>query len=143
SGPSARSCSTPWVCTSSPAPDLTKEVRMKRSMESADTAVLAYDAVGEPVALTVATRQDQQRDETEELRELSTLELVELLLTNPAHVDRLTRRADLRRLLFPRLLLIAELGYLLFGVVLVLMLNVAPPAAYPRLAELPLPPARW
>src|SRR5437764_924492 len=67
-----------------------------------------------------------------EIREPTALELVELLLKTPAAVDWLNRRADMQRLLFPRLLLIAETSYLVYGLVMVLVLNIAPAAAYPH-----------
>jgi hypothetical protein len=72
-----------------------------------------------------------------------TLELVELLLKNPAAVDQLNRRPELQMLLFPRFLLIAEVSYLLFSLMLVLILNIAPVEAFPRLPGLDLPPAHW
>jgi hypothetical protein len=77
------------------------------------------------------------------IHEPRTLELVELLLKDPACVDRLNRQPEAQWGLFPRLLLIAEASYLLFALVLLVVLNAAPPSAYPRLSWLTLPPTRW
>ncbi len=71
------------------------------------------------------------------------LGLVELLLQEPAEVDRLNRDPKAQRELFPRFLLIAESGFLIFGLVLLLLLNLAPDKAYPNWPGLPLPPASW
>src|SRR5262245_49286483 len=73
----------------------------------------------------------------------TTLGLVELLLKDPARVDRLNREPARQRELFPRFLLVAEASYLVFGLVLVLLLNFAPAAAYPESDLVPVPPARW
>jgi hypothetical protein len=77
------------------------------------------------------------------VREAMTLELVEMLLKDPPGVDRLNREPDLQGAIFPRLLLIAETGYLAFAIMLLLVLNMAPAAAYPHLPWLALPPASW
>ena len=73
----------------------------------------------------------------------TTLGLVELLLKDPAQVDRLNRSSRAQAELFPRLLLIAQAGFLAFGLILLLLLNLAPPAAYPHCALLTVPPASW
>ena len=56
----------------------------------------------------------------------TTLELVELLLKQPAAVDRLNRDADVQRHIFPRLLFIAQASYVVYTLVLVLLLHLAP-----------------
>jgi hypothetical protein len=81
--------------------------------------------------------------EEEAAGEPTALALVELLLKDPAGVDRLNRRPDLQRLLFPRFLLITEASYLVFVLVLALVLNLAPESAHPRLGGLALPQAAW
>jgi hypothetical protein len=73
----------------------------------------------------------------------TTLGLVELLLKDPGRVDRLNREPDRQRELFPRFLLVAEASYLLFGVVILLIINLAPAAAYPHSLWLRMPPAHW
>jgi hypothetical protein len=73
----------------------------------------------------------------------TTLGLVELLLKDPARVDQLNREPERQRELFPRFLLVAEASYLLFGVVILLIINLAPAAAYPHSLWLRMPPAHW
>ncbi|MCI0743181.1 MAG: hypothetical protein L0Y72_29490, partial [Gemmataceae bacterium] len=73
----------------------------------------------------------------------SVLGLVELLLKWPAGVDQLNRQPAWQRELFPRFLLIGECSYLLFALVMVFLLNLAPAAAYPHNPWLDLPPASW
>jgi hypothetical protein len=103
---------------------------------SPETDLLVSDETVSPL-VAVATP-DQPLDQTEPLEEVepTALQLVELLLKNPAGVDRLNRQPELQRLLFPRFLLIAQISYLAFGVVLLLLLNVAPADAYPHLPNL-------
>jgi hypothetical protein len=67
-----------------------------------------------------------------EIKGRSTLGLVVLLLKQPAGVDRLNRRPAGQRQLFPRLLLIGILAYLVYSLVMTLLLNLAPEAASPR-----------
>jgi len=74
-------------------------------------------------------------------QEQTTLGLVELLLKEPALVDRLNRDPKAQRELFPRFLLIAQTGFLAFGLVLLLLLNLAPNTAYPHCPVLTVPPA--
>jgi hypothetical protein len=69
--------------------------------------------------------------------------LAELLLKNPERVDQLNRKAVHQRELFSRLLLIAEVGYLSFAFMMVLILNLAPAAAYPHSLMLRMPPTYW
>jgi hypothetical protein len=78
-----------------------------------------------------------------ESREETTLGLVELLLKQPARVDELSRQPAHQRELFPRLLLVAQASYLVYGVVMLLVLNLAPPDAVPRGQRLAVPPASW
>jgi hypothetical protein len=78
-----------------------------------------------------------------EPNEQSVLGLVELLLKRPAQVDQLNRQSRWQRELFPRFLWIAEGGYLGYGVVMALLLNLAPASAQPHNLGLPLPPASW
>src|SRR5438876_968157 len=73
----------------------------------------------------------------------TTLALVEWLLKNPGTVDRLNRQTRWQRELFPRFLAIALASYLVCGLALILLLDLAPAAAYPRMPWLPLPDASW
>jgi hypothetical protein len=81
---------------------------------------------------------------TEELAadEYSTLGLVELLLKEPARVDHLTHDADRLAELIPRFLGVALASFTLFGVAMIVILNAAPAAAYPRSFGA-APPASW
>jgi hypothetical protein len=74
-------------------------------------------------------------------QEQTTLGLVELLLKDPALVDRLNRDSKAQRELFPRFLLIAQAGFLAFGLVVLMLLNLAPASAYPQFPGLAVPPA--
>jgi len=76
-------------------------------------------------------------------QEQTTLGLVELLLKEPALVDRLNRDPKAQRELFPRFLLIAQAGFLAFGLVVLMLLNLAPASAYPHCPVLTVPPASW
>src|SRR5262245_30793591 len=77
-----------------------------------------------------------------EAREDSVLGLVELLLKDPARVDRLNRDGTADPLpLMTRFLLIAQASYLLFGLAMIIILNAAPADALPH-RWLPVPPAR-
>jgi hypothetical protein len=75
--------------------------------------------------------------------DVSILGLIELLLKEPADVDRLNRSAANQRELFPRFLMVALSGYLVYSCIMVLMLNLAPADAYPSVVGLQMPPARW
>lgn len=81
--------------------------------------------------------------DTGEETEPSTVAVIELLLKHPARLDRLNRDTELQRVLFPRFLLIAEASYLVYALLLVLLLNLAPAAAYPHLPLLNLPRVDW
>jgi hypothetical protein len=76
-------------------------------------------------------------------REPTTLGLVELLLKEPARVDELSLDPARQRELLPRLLLISQVSYVIFGIVMVLVLNVAPAAALAYGPVLGIPPAAW
>jgi hypothetical protein len=89
------------------------------------TAVVAEPPEGSPVAA----------DET------TALGLVELLLKDPGRVDRLGQDETRQGLFIPRFLAIALANYLLFTVAMAVILNAAPPAAYPQ-NILPVPVAR-
>jgi hypothetical protein len=68
----------------------------------------------------------------------STLQLVELILQEPGRVDALNREENRQAELMPRFLGIALLSYSLFAVAMIVLLNAAPPAAYPhRLLQAP------
>src|SRR5262245_11735408 len=69
--------------------------------------------------------------------------LVEWLLKNPRNVDWLNRQPRWQRELFPRFLLIALTGYLAYSVLVVLLLSLAPAAAYPHSPWLTMPSASW
>src|SRR5258708_29392127 len=69
--------------------------------------------------------------------------LIELLLKNPAHLDAIERDPANQRALFPRFLLIAHAGYLVYSGVMLPLLNLAPAAASPATLPLPLPRAPW
>jgi hypothetical protein len=73
----------------------------------------------------------------------SVLSLVELLLKDPGRLDQLEHDPVRQRELFPRLLLIAQLGYLVYSGVMLLLLNLAPPEASISRLGLPVPPASW
>src|SRR5438105_15883502 len=85
---------------------------------------------------------DSEEDEPVEANEESTLGLVELLLKSPARLDSLMNSQEERApSSIPRFLSIALVSYLLFAFAMVVTLNTAPAAAYPRQPWLPLPPA--
>jgi hypothetical protein len=69
--------------------------------------------------------------------------LFELLLKDPAGLDELAGDPARQRELFPRLLLIAQAGYLVFSAVMVLLLNLAPTAALPASLNVAVPRASW
>jgi hypothetical protein len=75
--------------------------------------------------------------------EPTTLGLVELLLKHASRVDELSQQPPLQRELFPRLLLIAQASYLLYGIVMLLVLTLAPKEAVPRGQVLAVPPVAW
>ena len=68
------------------------------------------------------------------------LGLVEVLLKDPQRADKLNRDETLQAHLIPRFLAIALCSYGLFAVAMLIILNAAPAAAYPR-RFLPIPPA--
>lgn len=91
-----------------------------------------------------AELESRQEDAAElEAKAQSTLGLVELLLKRPEAVDQLNRRPVWQRELFPRFLLIGEVSYLAYALIMVLLINLAPPAAYPHSVWLRLPDASW
>jgi hypothetical protein len=69
----------------------------------------------------------------------SLIGLTELLLKNPAHVDVLNRDAERQRELIPRFLAISLIGFSIFSLALVLVLQSAPAAALPAFLQ----PERW
>ena len=69
--------------------------------------------------------------------------LFELLLKNPARLDELAGDPARQRELFPRLLLIAQAGYLVYSAVMLLLLNLAPDAALPASLHVAVPSASW
>jgi len=73
----------------------------------------------------------------------ATFQIVELLLKEPARIDELNRDPARQAELFPRLLFISLTSYLVFSFMMVLIINLAPAAAYPDAAVLSLPAARW
>ena len=81
-------------------------------------------------------------DEIEDSKKMgrSTLGLVELLLKNPTGIDALNRLPAWQRELFPRLLLISEVGFLIYAAIMALLLNFAPAST---LVNDPLPSASW
>ncbi|HWY85533.1 MAG TPA: hypothetical protein VNX28_02350 [Gemmataceae bacterium] len=78
-----------------------------------------------------------------EARGQTTMGLVELLLKQPAGVDELNRQPRRQREMFPRFVLIGETGFVIYAVVMVLVLNLAPSAALTHRPLLPLPSASW
>jgi hypothetical protein len=105
--------------------------------------VVLADGAETPVPAPALPRRVAGEEVAGGANEPTALALVELLLKDPAGVDRLNRRPDLQRLLFPRFLLIAEASYLVYALVVALVLNTAPADAYPHLGWLALPPASW
>lgn len=75
-------------------------------------------------------------------RATSFLGLVELLLKAPARVDAVNRDESQAPVLIPRFLGIALASYLLFSLALIIILNAAPPEAYPH-QLVAIPNARW
>jgi hypothetical protein len=73
----------------------------------------------------------------------TTIALVELILKNPTHVDRLVRETSRQANLIPRFLGIALVGFIVFGIAATVMLNAAvtigTPGSWPR----GIPDARW
>jgi hypothetical protein len=94
-----------------------------------EAAVPTVVAVEEPEELPSAA------DET------TALGLVELLLKDPERADRLGQDEIRQSVFIPRFLAIALTSYLLFTIAMVVILNAAPPAAYPH-RWLPIPQAR-
>jgi len=74
--------------------------------------------------------------------EHSVLGLVEILLKAPRRADMMARDEARQAELLPRFLGIALASYAIFALVLVLILNVAPAAAWP-VRPLPIPGAHW
>lgn len=77
-----------------------------------------------------------------EADEHSALGLVEMLLKTPRRLDKLNREEHRQAELIPRFLGIALASYTLYCVALLLILNAAPAAAYPR-SFLAIPPSSW
>jgi hypothetical protein len=73
----------------------------------------------------------------------TTLGLVELLLKDPARVDHLANDVGLQHELLSRLLLITQAGYLIFGAVMVLVLNLSPAPELVVGGVQIVPPASW
>ena len=73
----------------------------------------------------------------------SVLGLVDLLLRDPARLDRLNREPDRQRILLPRLLLLAQAGYLVYSAMMLLLLNLAPAEAAPGQLGLAIPRTAW
>jgi hypothetical protein len=76
------------------------------------------------------------------VNERSLLGLIELILKAPRRVDALARDEERLAELLPRFLGIALGSYAIFALVLLLILNLAPAAAWPS-GPLPIPPALW
>src|SRR5438067_10090221 len=76
-------------------------------------AIPVLEAVEEPLA----------EEPCVEAAECSVLRLTELLLKDPARVDRLTRREDLQPELIPRFLAIALASFSAFSLAMILMLD--------------------
>src|SRR5262245_20130832 len=85
---------------------------------------------------------DNSEEPLVEADEGSTLGLVEMLLKAPARVDRVGRDETRQTALIPRFLTISVASYAVFGLVMVLTLNAAPAAAWPK-SILPAPAANW
>jgi hypothetical protein len=73
----------------------------------------------------------------------TTFQVVELLLKDAGRLDEINREPARQADLLPRFLLIALTSYLVFSFVMVLIINLAPAAAYADNPVLPLPAARW
>jgi hypothetical protein len=73
----------------------------------------------------------------------TTFQVVELLLKDTARLDELNRQPDRQADLLPRFLLIALTSYLAYSFMMVLIINLAPAAAYPDSPLLALPAANW
>jgi hypothetical protein len=91
-----------------------------------DHGTITAEAVAEPVLAAIP--------------DPSTLLLVEWILKDPDRVDALNREEHRQAELMPRFLGIALAGYTLFSIALILLLNTADSAAYPR-RFLPVLPA--
>jgi hypothetical protein len=101
-----------------------------------------------PILQDAVPMADEAPAGPEEMRDLeakgqTTMGLVELLLKQPEGVDILNRRPAWQRDLFPRFLLIAESSFLVYALIMVLLLNLAPAAAFPQGIWFTLPPASW
>src|SRR5262249_3841829 len=101
-------------------------------------AVLVAEYSGPPLARPAEPKTQEERPD-----EVTALALVELLLKDPSKVNRLNRLPSSQRELFPRFLLIGLSSYLVYSLVMVLMLNIAPTAAYPSSSFLAFPSALW
>jgi hypothetical protein len=102
---------------------------------------MVYAAARGTTVPAIAAQQPNPLAQPETL-EPSTLGLVELILKDPDRVDALNREDNRQTELLPRFLSIALVGYTLFSIAMILLLNTADPAAYPR-RLLPAPPAGW
>jgi hypothetical protein len=78
-----------------------------------------------------------------EADEHSLFGMVELLLKDPRRLDRLGRDEARQPEMIPRYLAVALSSFTIFGIVMVLLLNAAPAAAYPKSFLLTAPPASW
>lgn len=92
-------------------------------------------------AVGPAAEQAKQPLESEANRGQTTLDLVELLLKQPARVDELNRHRRWQRESFPRFVLISEASYLVYSFMMVLLLNLTPAGRGPW--PIPLPAASW
>jgi hypothetical protein len=73
----------------------------------------------------------------------SVLGLVDLILRDPGHLDRLNRVPDRQAELLPRLLLLTQAGYLVYSAVMLLLLNLVPADKLPARLGLVVPRASW
>src|SRR5947209_9477272 len=134
SAPSAPKCSTPWACSTLP-PD------RRRFAVSAEMHIAIRDGSHEVPAAPAEPPQDAAPQVDAD--GWSVLELVDLLLRDPARLDRLNRDPARQRVLLPRFLLLAQAGYLVYSAVMLLLLNLAPPEAAPAQLGLAVPRAAW
>jgi len=94
-------------------------------------------------AYSLETPYDWPGDDAPEADSQTVMGLIELLLKNPGRLDAVERDPARLRELFPRLLLIAQAGYLVYSGVMLLLLNLAPAAAAPATLGLAVPRAAW
>jgi len=89
--------------------------------------------------LTVAAVAELEEGAPEAVNEHSALGLVELLLKNPARVERLNRQETQLPLLVPRYLAIGLASYTLFALAMIVIFSATPAQALPRF----LPTEGW